>query len=132
MAKKFVAERGAFERTTISHFFYDAEKDKERQLRTAQENFSIGLDIANYKNFEENSFTPNDKDEVRELVKKMTFPQFKNPLAFLVAYWCLVLNSKEFKIDLDRLKQLKPNDDRGVSHTDILRYARMIYNLKKK
>lgn len=137
MAKKLVAERDAYNRTGISYFFYDGEKDKARQLKTAREIFLIGLDIANHKYFEENSFSLNDKEKVRQLVGKeedMKFPQFKNPEAFLLAYWCLT-NDKKFNIDFKRLEsnELKlKDDDRKVSDTDILRYARMIYNLKKK
>lgn len=136
MSNKFQAERGAYDRTGISWTFYSGEKDKARQLKTAEDLFLIGLDITTHKYFDENSFTPNEREDIKSLVSEMKFPQFKNPEAFLLAYSILDLKSKEFGIDKKEFKKIKEKieskDDKKISDTDLLRYARMIYNLKKK
>lgn len=142
----------------LTGFYRNPDSDIIRKDREPVDRFLISLD-ANRKKFDKD-FSVADENLIIEMAKKMSFPQYKNPTAFLMGYRVLKPSSK-FEIDekewinmldymqksqeeeqMEKELQIKKGykkdkkDDKksdiSMFENDLLRYTRLIYNLRMK
>lgn len=84
----------------------------------------------NYYNYEDDiPITPDDIELIKIIVLKISHIEYKNPVAFLMAFYILDKNKKQefiVKENLTRVKTILKGVD-GIELEDVIRYARMIH-----
>jgi hypothetical protein len=135
---EFVAEFAARERVGSSKpTFIDVQigiqKGKKGRLSlksnlTSDQLFLFDLQNNYYRYQDDIPIGSDDIENIKSLVIKIPHINYKNPLAFLFAYYTLNINKKD--INTDRLKRIKTiiKDIEGIELEDIIRYSRLINN----
>lgn len=137
---EFVAEFAARERVGSGKAMFidvkiDGQKGKKGRLSLKNElspdqMFLYDLQ-KNYYNYQDDiRITPDDIELIKVIVLKISHIEYKNPLAFLLAFSILDKKerSKEFivKENLTRVKTILKDVD-GIELEDVIRYARLIH-----
>ena len=128
-------ERAGGGRPSFININIEIEKGRKGRLSlksqlTSDELFLFDLQKVYNKYYDEIQISPDDIEIIKNIVPKITYLNFKNPIAFLFAYY--VLNKNSDAVDsinnssLTKVKNILKNIEE-VKIEDIIRYSRLIY-----
>ena len=135
----FVAEFAARERVgsgrpTFIDVHIDVQKGKKGRLSlkselSSDQLFLFDLQKTYYKYNDDIDIGIDDIETIKSIVIKIPHISFKNPIAFLFAYYTLEKGKKDIIINQQRLNRVQSllKDIEGIAIEDIIRYARFIH-----
>jgi len=135
----FVAEFAARERVGSGRPVFidvhiDVQKGKKGRLSLKSELspdqlFLFDLQKNYYKYQDDIDIGIDDIETIKRIVIKMPHITFKNPIAFLFAYYALEKGKGDIKISQQRLNRVESllKGLEGIALEDIIRYARFIH-----
>lgn len=124
--QELVTDVKAFERTSNALFNINYTADNVYNLSDIDQ-FKIKI-ISLIKDF--SSDPKQSEKSIEYLIDSIPYIKYKNPLAFLIAYFVTATNSD--KIDIKTFeKYAKKYKDNGISKEDIIRYSRLIVKYRQ-
>lgn len=129
---KFITGINQYQHIGIINPIYDNQMNMDRRKQyklfgeeTGEEKFRKG--VSQYIN-ENDEFKHLDKDHIVTYIEKLHKIKYKNPQAFVIAYY--FIQSGKLDHEIKTVGKLFKNKEETINILDIIRYTRMLRNIK--